>query len=362
MYDENLDNELDLDEEYYLVEEILYDEDEDEENADENADAYDDDDFIRITQPQAVLPTEPELFEYVVAPAEAGERLDKLLTVLKPELSRAHVQRLIDEGQLEINGKPASKAGLKLRGKEKLKLLIPPPQPLSHLEPENIPLNIIYEDESVIVINKPAGLVVHPAPGHYSGTLVNALLYHVPDLNINGNQRPGIVHRLDKDTSGLLVTAKNDTALGNLINQMKNRETLKEYITLVEGNLQPGAGIIDAPIGRDPKARKQMAIVRKGKPARTHYKAIEYFENHTLVNARLETGRTHQIRVHFAFLKHPVVGDPVYGFRKPSLPLKRQFLHAAKLGFRLPSSGEYREFEAPLPNDLKVTLEKAQNV
>lgn len=302
----------------------------------------------------------PERFDHTVTTAEAGERIDKLLVGLRPDLSRAHIQRLMDEQRLLVNGKPG-KAGTKLKGGEALTLFIPAPQPLLHLEPEPIPLDIVYEDEDVIVINKPAGLVVHPAPGHDSGTLVNALLYHVPNLNINGNRRPGIVHRLDKDTSGLLVAAKTDAALGNLIEQMKNRETLKEYLVLVEGQLQPPTGIIDAPIGRDPAKRKQMAVTRNGKPARTHYTVLEHLARHTYLTARLETGRTHQIRVHFAYMKHPVAGDPVYGQRKPSLKLTRQFLHAAKLGFKLPSSGEYREFEAPLPTDLETALKQAQN-
>jgi 23S rRNA pseudouridine1911/1915/1917 synthase len=335
--------------------------DENEEDLPDETDADDEDDYIAFAPVAAVpeAPKGPETFEYSVAKSEAGERLDKLVAAQRPDLSRAHIQRLTEEGRLHVNGKQA-KAGLKLRGGENITLYIPAPKPLAHLAPENIPLDIIYEDADVIVINKPAGLVVHPAAGHASGTLVNALLHHVPNLNINGNQRPGIVHRLDKDTSGLLVAAKTDAALNNLILQMKNRETLKEYLTLVEGNLQPPLGIIDAPIGRDPKQRKQMAVVRHGKAARTHYKTLEYLENHTLVEARLETGRTHQIRVHFAYMRHPVVGDPVYGYRKASLPLRRQFLHAAKLGFKLPSSGEYREFEAPLPADLSNILEKAR--
>jgi 23S rRNA pseudouridine1911/1915/1917 synthase len=243
-----------------------------------------------------------------------------------------------------------------------LRLIIPPPAPLAHLAPEAIPLDIVYEDDDILVINKPAGMVVHPAPGHSSGTLVNALLHHVPNLNINGNQRPGIVHRLDKDTSGLLVAAKHDVALGNLIEQMKNRETTKIYLTLLEGNLQPPAGIIDAPIGRDPAQRKQMDVVSRGKPARTHYKVLQYLTQHTYVEARLETGRTHQIRVHFSHLSHPVVADTIYGRRKPSLNLKRQFLHAHRLGLKLPSTGEYREFEAPLPSDLQLALEEARKI
>lgn len=323
----------------------------------------DEDDFFQIGEPAPprLLRSTPEQFDYDVSPAEAGERIDKIVSAQRPDLSRAHVQRLIEEKRLVVNGKP-TKSGTKLRGGEHLTLYIPAPQPLPHLEAENIPLDIVFEDDTVIVINKPAGLVVHPAPGHTNGTLVNALLYHVPNLNINGNQRPGIVHRLDKDTSGLLVAAKNDAALGNLIEQMKNRETLKEYRTLLEGNVQPPAGIVDAPIGRDPTKRKQMAVARNGKPARTHYQVAEQLSHHAYVTARLETGRTHQIRVHMAYMKHPVVGDPVYGFRKASLPLKRQFLHAYKLGFKLPSTGEYREFESALPHDLQEILTKARNI
>lgn len=313
---------------------------------------------IELEDNTKVEPTEPELVEHTVISGEIGERLDKVLVALRPELSRSHVQRLIDEARLTINGKPG-KSGYKLRSGDKLRLVIPPPEPLPHLQAEDIPLDIIYEDADIIVINKPAGLVVHPAPGHSSGTLVNALLHHVPGLNINGNQRPGIVHRLDKDTSGLLVAAKHDAALGNLIEQMKNHETTKVYLTLLEGNLQPPAGIIDAPIGRDPSQRKQMDVVSNGKPARTHYKVLQYLPQHTYVEARLETGRTHQIRVHFANMRHPVAGDTIYGRRKPTLELKRQFLHAHRLGLKLPSTGEYREFEAPLPDDLERALEKA---
>jgi len=329
----------------------------------EPASLDDEDDFFQIGETISTrqVKGEPEQFDYDVPSGEAGERLDKVVAGQRPDLSRAHIQRLVEEKRLLINGKPG-KSGLKLRGGEHLTLYIPAPQPLAHLEAENIPLDIVYEDDAVVVINKPAGLVVHPAPGHTSGTLVNALLYHVPNLNINGNQRPGIVHRLDKDTSGLLVAAKTDAALGNLIEQMKNRETLKEYRTLVEGTVQPPAGIVDAPIGRDQAKRKQMAVTRNGKPARTHFQVTEQLNQHAYITARLETGRTHQIRVHMAYMKHPVVGDPVYGFRKPSLPLKRQFLHAYKLGFKLPSTGEYREFEAALPNDLQVILDKARNV
>lgn len=296
-----------------------------------------------------------------ITPEQVGERLDKILTELNPELglSRTHTQRLIDEGNATVNGKP-SKAGYKLRKGDVIWVRFPAPTPLFHLVPEDIPLNIVYEDADMLVINKPAGLVVHPAPGHERGTLVNALLYHIPDFSINGNLRPGIVHRLDKDTSGLMVVAKTDPALQNLIDQMKNREILKEYLTLVEGNLQPPAGIIDAPIGRDPMQRKRMAIVNNGKAARTAYSVREYLPRHTFVQARLETGRTHQIRVHFSYLGYPVVGDSVYGRHKPTLDIDRQFLHAYHLGLRLPSTNEYKEFEAPLPSDLEAALAEAR--
>jgi 23S rRNA pseudouridine1911/1915/1917 synthase len=315
-----------------------------------------DEDYSLIQIPLPPTQTEyPATQIHNVTAAEIGERVDKVVVTLRPDLSRAHIQRLIEENNLRLNGKPV-KSGYKLRAGDVLDWFVPPPEPLAHLVPENIPLDISYQDAEILVINKPAGLVVHPAPGHASGTLVNALLYHVPELSINGNFRPGIVHRLDKDTSGIMVVAKTDHALNHLINQMKERTTLKEYLTLVEGNLQPPSGIIDAPIGRDPNARKQMAIVRNGKPARTIYTVLNYFEDHSYVQARLETGRTHQIRVHFRYLGYPVVGDTVYGRRKPTLPLKRQFLHAHKLGIYLPSTNEWREFTAPLPPDLAKVL------
>ncbi len=345
-FDTEIENEIELDTE--VEPEITNDED--------DLDYYQ----LDLQEETESVATEAITVEHTVAASEVGERLDKLIVGLRPELSRSHIQRLIDEEKLMVNGKPG-KSGYKLRNNDKLKLIIPPPAPLLHLQAENIPLDIIYEDADIIVINKPAGLVVHPAPGHSSGTLVNALLYHVPGLNINGNQRPGIVHRLDKDTSGLLVVAKHDAALGNLVEQMKNHETTKVYLTLVEGgDMQPPEGIIDAPIGRDATQRKQMDVVARGKPARTHYKVLEYLTHHTYIQAQLETGRTHQIRVHFAHLRHPVVGDTIYGRRKPTLNLKRQFLHAHKLGLKLPSSGEYREFESPLPPDLQKALDEAR--
>jgi 23S rRNA pseudouridine1911/1915/1917 synthase len=325
-------------------------------------DEGDEDDYTLIETVAPVNEAEyPAHQQHSVTAEETGERVDKLVSAMRPDLSRGHVQRLIEEGNLNVNGKPA-KSAYKLRLGDNLEWFVPPPEPLAHLIPENIPLDIIYQDEEILVINKPAGLVVHPAPGHASGTLVNALLYHVPELSINGNFRPGIVHHLDKDTSGLMVVAKTDHALNHLINQMKERTTLKEYLTLVEGDVQPPSGIIDAPIGRDPAARKQMAVVRNGKPARTIYTVLNQLSNHSYVQARLETGRTHQIRVHFSYLGHPVVSDLVYGRRKPTLPLKRQFLHAHKLGIRLPKDETWQEFVAPLPPDLDQALKQAEAI
>ena len=324
--------------------------------------------------------------------AEAGERLDRVLAARYPDLSRAHLQSLIESGEVVVNGAHA-KSGLKLRAGDSITGTVTPPRPLYHLVPENIPLDIIYEDADILVVNKPAGMVVHPAPGHASGTLVNALLARVPALaeayatnatptdegdddqtdsaessfDSNGTVRPGIVHRLDKDTSGLLVVAKNDAAQRALVAQMKAHTMLKEYLTLVEGSVQPPAGVIDAPIGRDPAARKEMTVMRpsdvprRAKEAQTTYEVLEYLARHSYVSCRLRTGRTHQIRVHMAWLGHAVVGDQVYGRRKTSLDsIHRQFLHAARLGLHLPGSGEWREFVAPLPADLDAALTEAR--
>ncbi|MBI4322496.1 MAG: RluA family pseudouridine synthase [Chloroflexi bacterium] len=272
-----------------------------------------------------------------------------------PDLSRSHVQKLITSGRVLVDGKPA-KPSTRLFAGARIRLEIPPPQP-TELVPEAMPIAVVYEDEDVIVVDKPAGLVVHPAPGHPAGTLVNALLARYPNLRISDTLRPGIVHRLDKDTSGLLVIARNDRAMARLTQQMKNRQVLKEYLALVHGMMRESEGVIDAPIGRHPKKRKQMAVVEGGRLAKTHFTVLARFSGYTVVRVRLETGRTHQIRVHFAWIGHPVAGDAVYGSRKTDLPLARQFLHAQKLGFSLPSSGEYVEFASPLPPDLAVALD-----
>ncbi|MEA1958254.1 MAG: RluA family pseudouridine synthase [Chloroflexota bacterium] len=282
-----------------------------------------------------------------------GERLDRYVAAECPQLSRSHVQRLIEDGNVTVNGTPA-KSGHKLKEGDMVAVVVPPPTSIE-LEPEDIPLSIVYEDDDVLVIDKPAGLTVHPAPGHSEHTLVNAILAHCHDLSINGSIRPGIVHRLDKDTSGVMMIAKNDSAQRDLSEQIRSRFVLKQYTVLVHGRLSPEKGVIEAPIGRDPSHRKRMAVVASGREARTHYRVTKYFEGYTLLEVTLETGRTHQIRVHLSATGFPVAGDSIYG--KGLSIMGRQFVHASRLGFRLPSSGEWVEFESPLPRDLEEAVE-----
>lgn len=285
---------------------------------------------------------------------ESAGRLDKYLAE-HTNLSRAHIQKLIREGNVRVGGIPTLRPSRGLTRGECITLSLPPPEPIE-AKPEDIPLAIVYEDADVIVIDKPAGLTVHPAAGHPSGTLVNALLAHCPDLaGIRGSLRPGIVHRLDKDTSGLMMVAKSDAAQQHLSAQIKRREITKGYLALVHGHLSPERGMIEGPIGRHPRDRKKMAIVSTGREARTFYEVKEYRGDCTFVEVRPETGRTHQIRVHLASIGHPLVGDALYG-RKSEL-LSRQFLHAHRLGFRLPSIDEYVEFTTELPADLRRVLE-----
>ena len=282
-----------------------------------------------------------------------GARLDKFVGEKCPELSRTYAQKLIGDGYITVNDRVA-KASLKLNIGDKVNVIIPPTPP-SPLLPEAIPLTIIYEDDDLLVIDKPAGLAVHPAPGHPGHTLVNAILSYFPHLaDISDSLRPGIVHRLDKDTSGVMLVAKNGVAQANLIDQFQARSIVKAYLVLVKGRLTPESGIIEAPIGRDPRNRKRMAVVTEGREARTEYQVIKYIGNYTLLEVLPETGRTHQIRVHLAAIGYPVVGDPVYGVK--STYLSRQFLHACRLGFKLPSSGEYVEFTSELPPDLEQAL------
>ncbi|HJW89938.1 MAG TPA: RluA family pseudouridine synthase [Anaerolineales bacterium] len=289
-----------------------------------------------------------------------SERLDKFLVARLPDFSRSRLQALIRSGQVHVNGLPASKAGQMLEREASVEVHIPPPQP-SQLQPEAIPLEIIFENKDLIVIDKPAGMVVHPAAGHASGTMVHALLAYAPDIaGVGGEQRPGVVHRLDKDTSGLILVAKNDTAHRWLQNQFRARQAEKSYQALVDGAPPTPRGRIEAAIGRDPSHRKKMAIVPpgKGRMAVTEYHTLQAFQAHTLLEVHPITGRTHQIRLHLAFLGCPIVGDTVYGRARPSLPLDRHFLHAARLFIQLPGEKEARAFTAPLPASLEGLLER----
>lgn len=273
-------------------------------------------------------------------------RLDKVLTKVFPEYSRSQIQQLLEAGNILVNG--AHKKGkYKVKQGDKVTLEEPELKTLA-LEPEKIQLDIVYEDEDVIVVNKPQGMVVHPAPGHEAHTLVNALLYHCPLSTINGTLRPGIVHRIDKDTSGLLMVAKNDQAHQSLAKQLKEKTNLREYLALVHGQIKEDKGTINAPLGRSPKDRKKQAVIANGRPAVTHFKVLKRYQHYTLISCRLETGRTHQIRVHLKYIGHPLAGDPLYGPKK-TLKGHGQFLHAAKLGFTHPRTGEFLTFEAKLP-------------
>lgn len=311
---------------------------------------------------------------FAITSSEAGQRLDRWLTAALPDQSRSAIQRWIKEGHVLVNGR-TTRASHTLEPDEQVTVSIPAPVTVPDLHAEALPLRIVYEDADLLIVDKPAGMVVHPAPGHESGTLVNAVLHHCPDLiGVGGERRPGIVHRLDKETSGLLVVAKHDQAHRHLQAQFKARTVYKEYLALLEGKIEPAQGRINAPIGRHPVERKRQAILpvdpatgtTAGRQAITDYylqtvytlpgqqnNAIARF---SFVRAVLHTGRTHQIRVHFAWRKHPVVGDTLYGYRRSRLPLDRQFLHAHKLRLNLPSSNEAHEFVAPLPSDLAAVL------
>jgi 23S rRNA pseudouridine1911/1915/1917 synthase len=282
-----------------------------------------------------------------------GTRLDKFLGERCPELSRTHAQKLIADGLVTVNGR-VSRASLKLNAGDKIDFTITPEEP-SYLIPEVMPLKIIYEDSDLMVIDKPAGLAVHPAPGHPAHTLANAVMGHLPELAEDGESlRPGIVHRLDKDTSGLILVAKNRVAQANLSDQFKSRTVSKYYQVLVKGRLTPETGIIEANIGRDPRNRQRMAVVTGGRAARTEYRVIKYIGDYSLLEIKPETGRTHQIRVHLAAIGFPVVGDATYGVTSPHL--SRQFLHACKIRFQLPSTCEWVEFQSLLPADLEQAL------
>lgn len=301
--------------------------------------------------------------------SEGGDRLDKFLAGALSHLSRSAVQRLIDDDQVTVNGEPA-KASYRLRSGDTVGVRLPAAEPVE-LGAEPIVLDIVYEDETVLVVNKPAGMVVHPAPGHSGGTLVNALLAHVPALAADAaDGRPGIVHRLDRDTSGLIVVAKTEAARRALQQQFQGRQVLKAYLALVEGHVQPSHARIEAPIGRDPHHRQRMAVLATGREAVTEYRVVAYYRHemgmlagtYTLIEVEPKTGRTHQIRVHLASIGHPVAGDTVYGRRRRQQPLPRMFLHARRLGFRHPVTGQELEFEAALPPDLAGVLDELAGI
>jgi len=286
-----------------------------------------------------------------------GERLDRAISAQVSGVSRALAQRLIKDGEVTVNGR-LSKPSYRVQPGDEILVRVPGETP-EEILPEDIPLDVIYEDDVLLVVNKPAGMVVHPALGHTSGTLVNAVLARCPQVaEVGGPERAGIVHRLDKDTSGLILIAKDEPTRAALQRQFKRRQVVKTYLALVEDQVQPREGIIEAPVGRDKRQRKKMAVVRRGRQARTTYRAVEYFPYHTLLEVRPHTGRTHQVRVHLAWMGYPIVGDAVYGRRRQRLLSSRHFLHAARLRFTHPTTGEEIEFEAPLPPKLEAVLKQ----
>lgn len=299
---------------------------------------------------------ETEASEWTVDADAAKTRIDKYITEnLGEDVSRSQVQLWIADGNVSVNDGPI-KSNYKVSQGDRIVLKVPEPSAVEII-PEDIPLEIAFEDGDVIVVNKPRGMVVHPAPGHSSGTLVNALMFHCKDLSgINGELRPGIVHRIDKDTTGLIMAAKNDKAHASLAAQLKEHSVNRRYLALVHGNISHDQGTIDAPIGRDAQDRKLYTVTdRNSKHAVTHFTVVERFGDYSLLELKLETGRTHQIRVHMKYIGHPLVGDPVYGKSK-GIKLNGQALHAAVLGFVHPSTGEYKEFSAPMPSDMKELL------
>lgn len=294
---------------------------------------------------------------FKITSEEVNKRIDKYLSEVIENKSRSFIQGLIDNDNIKVNDK-LIKSNYKLKLNDIIEVNLPEPLELE-VKAEDIKLDIVYEDHEVIVVNKPQGMVVHPAPGNYTGTLVNALLYHCKDLSgINGVIRPGIVHRIDKDTSGILVVAKNDNSHNFLAAQLKDHSMKREYYALVEGRVKNDIGTINEKLGRDPKDRIKMAIVKEGREAITHYEVLENYDYTTLVKCNLETGRTHQIRVHMAHIGHPLVGDPVYGYKKSKFKLMGQMLHAKTLGFVHPTTKEFLEFSTELPSYFKNIIEK----
>ena len=300
----------------------------------------------------------PDLFRFQVTEEYEEERIDKYMSILIDSLSRSFIQKMMKEEKVLVNGKPV-KANYRLKTEDEICFELPEAvEP--DIEPENIPLDILYEDADVLVVNKPKGMVVHPAAGHYSGTLVNALMYHCKGSlsGINGCLRPGIVHRIDMDTTGSLIVCKNDIAHASIAEQLKEHSIVRRYRAIVWGVIKEEEGCVDVPIGRHPSDRKKMAAgVRNGKEAVTHYRVLERFRSYTYSECRLETGRTHQIRVHMDSIGHPILGDPVYGNRKCPFQLQGQTLHAMTLGFIHPVTGEYVETTAPLPGYFQHLLD-----
>lgn len=296
--------------------------------------------------------------EFKIEQQQAGIRIDKYLSDELEGISRSYIQKLMEEGNITVNQK-CVKANYKLRSNDLIQILLPDPEELN-IEPENIPLSILYEDEHLLVVDKPKGMVVHPAAGHTTGTLVHALLYHCKDQlsGINGVLRPGIVHRIDQNTTGALVVCKNDNAHRHLADQLKVHSITRRYRAIVHGNVKEDTGTVHATIGRDPKDRKKMAAHVQGKDAVTHYKVLERFGNYTYMEFSLETGRTHQIRVHMKSIGHPILGDDIYGPMKCPFSLEGQTLHAMVLGFIHPVTGEYMEFTAPIPEYFEKLLTK----
>lgn len=291
---------------------------------------------------------------YTVQAAEKSIRIDKLLSDVLEGTSRSQIQGWVKDQHVTVNGYPV-KSNYKVQEGDEITWVVPEPEPLE-IKAENIPLEIIYEDADVVVVNKPSGMVVHPSAGHEQGTLVNALLYHCNDLSgINGVERPGIVHRIDMDTSGLLMVAKNDQSHRSLVEQLQSKTVERKYDAIVHGTIPHEFGTIDAPIGRDPKDRQKMAVVDGGREAVTHFQVMKHFQDFTLVECKLETGRTHQIRVHMKYINHPLAGDPKYGPKK-TLGLNGQALHARVLGFTHPTTGEWLQFEAEPPKEFNEFL------
>lgn len=304
--------------------------------------------------------------EFNITEENAGTRLDLVLSAGLEDYSRSFIQKLFEKGGISVNGKTCTSKKYKCAAGDLVEITIPEPERLEAAA-EDIPIDIVYEDAELLVVDKPAGMVVHPAPGNYSGTLVNALMHHCGDQlsSINGVIRPGIVHRIDKDTSGLLMVAKTDRAHAGLAAQLEEHSINRIYKAIVLDNIREDDGTVDAAIGRDPKNRLRNAVLREGMPgyesakrAVTHYKVLSRFGRYTLIEAKLETGRTHQIRVHMAYIRHPLLGDELYGPAKNKAGAKRQMLHAGVLGFVHPVTGKYMEFESPLPEDFQKVLRK----